>query len=442
MSWAAGFTLALEINQPIINLVLDKFLQTLQTQLIYQANLGSIGSFEAEVKDLEILDLEDPAPLGGVVTDLQALADFKLKLFGIQLVNTTMKFTINNVELQLSKTSAGQPKGIVIKITPTLSIKITFTGGHFLAKWILNGIIAPLVSFGIWIAFRLIRSVEILVWDLIDIFGVLGLRYTPNSPLLTAQKSVTPSSLLLASDFNLTAPAMGFGQQLKHFNPPNTSIGAVVNEKVISAAVQIAFAKGWVPSQFRVSRWKIYLNSIHVAFEQDKIVATGSLKAKRGKCWCRVKAKISFRAAVTPKITGTPNQPALDFTYDADINTQISTSGMLVVLGVILFAPVLMSLTISMSFLINIVLNQFLPFTTSWQQSGLQLSIAANSVNYAGFTPLSMQFPLQLSGSGSYDLTKFRQFTLPGNGPSFQVEYTQESLSIQPKEMRLAIDLK
>jgi hypothetical protein len=115
---------------------------------------------------------------------------------------------------------------------------------------------------------------------------------------------------------------------------------------------------------------------------------------------------------------------------------------MLVVLGVILFAPVLMSLTISMSFLINIVLNQFLPFTTSWQQSGLQLSIAANSVNYAGFTPLSMQFPLQLSGSGSYDLTKFRQFTLPGNGPSFQVEYTQESLSIQPKEMRLAIDLK
>ena len=442
MSWAAGFTLALEINQTIINLVLDKFLQSLQAQLNYQAKLGRIGSFEATVKDLEILDLEDPAPLGGVVTDLRAQADFKMKLFGIQIVNTTMTFSIDNVELDLSRTAAGLPKGVVIKVTPTLSVKISFSGGNFLVKWLLNGIIAPLVSFGIWMAFKLIRKVEIMVWEIIDIFGILGLSFAPNSPLLTAQKIVQPSSMLLASDFNLTAPAVGVGQQLKHFNPANTSIGAVVNDKVISAAVQIAFSKGWVPSQFRVSGWKIYLNSIHVGFEQDKVVATGSLKAKRGKCWCRVKARISFRAAVSPKITGAPAQPKLDFNYDANINTHISTSGMLVVLGVILFAPVFMALTISMSFLINIVLNQFLPFTTSWQRNGLQLSVTAKSVNYSGFIPLSMQFPLQLSGSGSYDLSNFMQFTLPGNGPQIQVEYTNESISIQPNELRLAIDLQ
>lgn len=442
MSWAAGFSLALEINQTIINLVLDRFLRSLQAQLTYQANLGRIGSFEATVKDLEILDLEDSAPLGGVETDLLAQADFKMKLFGIQIVNTTMTFTINDVEIDLSRTPAGQPKGVVLKVTPTLSIQVQFTGGNFLVKWFLNGVIAPLVSFGIWMAFKLIRKVEILIWELIDIFSVLGLRFAPNSPLLTAQKIVPPSSILMASDFNLTTPAAGVRQQLKHFNPPNTSIGAVVNDKVISAAVQIAFSKGWVPSQFRVSGWKIYINSIHVGFEQDKVVATGSLKAKRGKCWCRVKAKISFRAAVSPKITGAPAQPQLDFKYDANINTQISTSGMLVVLGIILFAPVLMSLTISMSFLINIVLNQFLPFTTNWQQNGLQLSIRAQSVNYAGFTPLSMQFPLQLSGSGSYNLSNFRQFTLPGNGPQIQVEYTNESISIQPDELRLAIDLQ
>ncbi|SEJ56045.1 hypothetical protein SAMN05192553_10586 [Cyclobacterium xiamenense] len=442
MSWAAGFTLAVEINQTVINLVLDKFLQHLLAQLTYQAKLGRIGSFEATVKDLELLDLEDPAPLGGVASDLQAQADFKMKLFGIQIVNTTMTFTINDVELDLSRTAAGLPKGVVIKITPTLSVKISFSGGNFMVKWLLNGIVAPLVSFGIWMAFKLIRKVEIPVWDLIDIFGILGLSFAPNSPLLTAQRTVLPTSLLLASDFNLTAPSMGVGQQLKHFNPPNTSIGAVVNDKVISAAVQIAISKGWVPSQFRVASWKIYLNSIHVGFEQDKVVATGSLKAKRGKCWCRVKAKISFRAAVSPEIKGAPTQPKLDFIYDANINTQISTSGMLVVLGVILFAPVFMSLTISMSFLINIVLNHFLPFTTSWQQNGLQLSVTANSVNYTGFTPLSMQFPLQLSGSGSYDLTNFRQFTLPGNGPQMQVEYTNESIAIQPNELRLAIDLQ
>tara|TARA_R110000744_G_scaffold280118_2_gene392239 strand:- start:91 stop:1419 length:1329 start_codon:yes stop_codon:yes gene_type:complete len=442
MSWAAGFSLALEINQTILNLVLDKFLQSLQAQLTYQARLGRIGSFEASVKDLEILDLEDPAPLGGVLTDLQAKADFKLRLFGIQLVNTTLAFTIDNVELNLSRTAAGQPKGIVIQIAPTLSIRISFTGGNFLINWILNGIIAPLITFGVWLAFKLIRKVEIPVWDLIDIFGVLGLRFAPNSPLLTAQKTVPPTSILMASDFNLTAPARGIGQHMKHFNPPNTSIGAVVNDKVISAAVQIAFSKGWVPSQFRVSGWKIYINSIHVKFVQDKIVATGSLKAKRGKCWCRVKAKISFKAEVTPKITGAPAQPQLKFTYDANVNTQLSTSGMLVVLGVIMYAPIFMALTISMSFLINIVLNQFLPFTTGWQQNGLQLKITANSVNYSGFTPLSMQFPLELSGSGSYDLSNFRQFSLPGNGPQFQVKYTNESLTIQPEELRLAIDLQ
>jgi hypothetical protein len=298
------------------------------------------------------------------------------------------------------------------------------------------------VAFGVWLAFRIIRKVEIPVWDLVDIFNILGLTFASNSPLLTAQKTVQPTSLLLASDFNLTAPAQGVGTSLQHFLPANTSLGAVIHEKVVAAAVQIAFSKGWVPSQFRVSGWKIYINSIHVAFEQDKIVASGSLKAKRGKCWCRVKAKITFKAAIMPKITDATGNPKISFTYDAQINAQISTSGMLVVLGVIMFAPVFMALNIGMSFLINIVLDKFLPFRTSWNQSGLQLTITANSVNFSGFVPLSMQFPLQLSGSGLYELSRFRQFNLPNNGPQILVNYTTESLSLQKDELRLAIDVR
>jgi hypothetical protein len=410
-------------------------------QLKFNRKLGGFGNFEAELTKLEVLNFVDTPPLGGVVTDLQAEATFKLTLLGIKVTNAKMVFTLNGVEVDLSRTPAGMPKGVVLRVTPALSVNITFSNAGVIARAILNGIVGPLVSFGIFVAFRIIREVEVPVWNLVDIFGALGLRFTPNSPLLTAQNAVPPSSLLLASDFNLTSPAKGNGQNLAHFLPTSTDLGAVVHEKVISAAVEIALSKGWVPTQFTVDKWKIYLNSIKVEFELDEIIASGSLKAKRGKCWCRVKARITFRASVKPKVTGAPNSPKVEFTYNADLNAHISTSGMLVVLGVIMFAPVFMALTVGMSFLINILLNQFLPFKTSFSRSGLQLTVKANSVHFSGFVPLSMNFSLQLSGSGSYDLSNFKTFNLPNNGPAMNVVYSNESISLQKDELRLAIGL-
>ncbi|SMO52820.1 hypothetical protein SAMN06265379_102271 [Saccharicrinis carchari] len=440
--WAADFALAAEVNQDVINLVLDKFIQALKSILTFTKKMGQIGSIQAEVIDLSIRDLSDPPPLGAVITDTEAEGIFKLKLFGLTIINTNIVFRIEKVELNLAKTAAGLPKGIIINITPGMKISLTFPQSRFIIKWLLNSIIGPLISFGVWLAFRIIRKVEIPVWELVDIFGALGLRFTPDSPLLTAQKASPPTSLLLASDFNLTNPLRGTGTDLKHFIPANTNVGAVVHERVLSAAVQLAFAKGWVPTRFRVGKYKIYINSIYVEFKQDKIVASGSLKAKRGKCWCKVKVKITFSAAVEPKIinTQTPN-PLVDFKYDANVNTQVAMSGMLVVLGVIMFAPVFLSLTVSMSFLINIVLNQFLPFSTTWSQSGANLTIQAKSVHFSGFVPFRMNFPLQLSGKGSYDLSRFRQFQLPNNGPVIQVGYTPESLAIQEDEIRVAVAL-
>lgn len=441
--WTADFAVATEITVDVINLVLDRYLRALQAQLQYTARLGSIGSFSAELTDLSILDVEDTAPLGGVETDLEAKANFKLRLFGINLVNTNMLFTINNLEIDLTKTQGGSPKGLVIKNTPNFSLNMRFPNARFILGWLLNRMVAPLVTFGVWMAMRIIRKVEIPIWQLVDVFNILGISYASNSPLVTAQKTVLPKSLLIASDFNLTTTPFGRRNDLKHFIPAQTNLGAVVHENLLTATVQIAFLKGWVPSAFRVGKWKIYINSIAVAFEQDTIVASGSLKAKRGKCWCKVKVRIKFRAAVKPRVVdaNTAN-PKIEFDYDANINAHISTSGMLVVLGVIMFAPVFLALTLSMSFLINILLNQFLPFSTSWSQSGLNLQIQANSVHFSGFVPFNMNFPLQLSGSGDYGLSKFTQFKLPGGGPQMTVGFTNESLSIQEDELRVAIELK
>jgi hypothetical protein len=442
MSWSANFSLALEINKPIINIVLDKYLKSLADVLKFNLKIGKKGSLQAELIKIEVLDLTDIPPLGGVVTDLQAEASLKLVLFGIRFINTNVVLMIKGVEIDLSKTEAGLPKGLVARITPKLAVKLTFPRSKFIMGWILNNLVGPLISLGIWLGFRILRKVEIPVWDLVDIFGALGLRFTPNSPLLTAQSAVPPTSLLLASDFNMTTPVQGIGRDLAHFIPDNTNLGAVVHEKVVRAAVEIAFTRGWVPSRFKVGKWKIYLNSISVAFKKDELIVSGSLKAKRGKCWCRVKARITFKASVYPRVVDVTTIPRIYFTYNADVKTEISTSGMLVVLGVLMFAPVFMSLTLSMSFLINIILNKFLPFKTSWDKSGLQLVVSASSVNFSGFVPLSMKFPLTLSGEGSYDLSNFRTFSLPSNGPEVDVDYSLDSLSLQEDELRLAIDLK
>lgn len=444
-SWTANFAVASEVTQPFIDLVLSKLLDYLrsQNQHLHQAQLGPFGTLAAELTRLTANDIRDVPPIGGVQCDFEAQVEIRLRLFGFIRLNATLVFLINDVEINMSRTPAGLPKGVVLSITPTMSISVTFPGARGLTGFLLNRIVGPLVSTGVWLAFRIIRRVEVPIWELVDVFGALGIRYASSSPLLTAQTAISPSSVLLASDFNLTNPTEGTATQLQHFLPANTNIGIVLHDRVLAAAVQIAFAKGWAPTHFEVAGWKIYLNYIKVEFEQDTVVASGSLKAKRGSCWCRVKVRIQFTVAVEPKVVVAPPpnpDPRLEFKYAADINVEISTSGMLVVLGVLMFTPLFLSLTISMSFLINLLLDQFLPYQTSWSRSGLTLTIEANA-SVSGFIPFSMSFPLELTGQGAYSLSRFQQFSLPGGSTTVNVSYANDSLAIQKHELRAAVNL-
>ncbi len=444
MKWAANYALAIELSRDFINLVLDKFIQSLkaQQQHSYSKKLGLFGNFQAELSQLFIPELEDPAPVGGgVFTDLDLMGKFTFQLFGFINLNSDVQFLLRDVLIDFTATQAGAPDTVVIASTPTTQIQVSFPNASFLIRWFLNGIIAPAVSFGAWLVFRLLQKVEFKLWNLVSHFAKLGLSFSPNSPLLTAQKQVSPHSLLLASSFNLSSPLIGQPDQLKSFLPSQANIGAVVHQAIANVGVQLAFTKGWVPRNFKVKGFRIHINSIAVRFKRDTIEAYGSMKAKKGSCWCRVKARITFRAGVKPRVDISPaGQPSAVFEYDVDINTRISTSGMLVVMGAILLAPLFMSLTILMSSLINVLLSKFLPFNCQFQINGGYLDVDVRSVNFAGFIPFHMRFALQLSGEGNYSLTPFQQFVLPGNVP-LNVGYSTETISVQEEELRAAVHL-
>lgn len=447
MKWAANYAVAIELSRRLINLVLDKFLQLLQSQGKHEltTRLGFFGPFEAELTDISLPDLEDPPPVGGgVLTDLKVEGKFTFKLFGLFNLRGGLLFMLEDVSIDFAATTAGLPKALVIASTPSLKVSARFPQASWAIRWLLNGIVGPLVVLGARLAFSLIKKVEIPIWEIVDIFAALGLRFAPGSPLLTAQKQQLPHSLLVASSFNLTGAPAGNPAQLATFLPANTNIGSVLHERVAAAGVQLAFSKGWIPARYQVNKWKIYINTIKVRFEQDKITATGGLKAKRGKCWCRVKVQIQYRVAVEPKIEKTPvGDPKAVFKYDADVNFQISTSGMLVVIGAIILAPLFMGITLAISALVNIVANQFLPFSTQFNIKGVDLHVTLHSVNFSGFVPFQLNFPLQLSGKGEYDLTPFKQFTLPPpNNVGIDVEFTTESIAVQEEELRTAVELR
>lgn len=445
-SWVANFDTAFEFTQTAINNpVLERFLAALPNRQI-QISLGFLGSISAELIDLDVTDIDKDPTGSGAITDVQATVRFQLRLFGFIRTTTDMVLTIEDVEVDLSRTAAGLPRGIVLRVTPTMTVSITFPNARFPFRFILNRIVGPLVSLGIWLAFRLIQRVEVPLWPLVDVFAALGLRYLQTSPLLTAQKVVPPTSVLLASDFNLSNVINGDANQLGHFLPVSASpgvdfnIGAVIHEGVLSAAVNIAFSKGWAPTRFRISGWKIYLNAITIDLDPDVLIVRGSLKAKRGRCFCRVKVRITFEVRIEPRIVGTPAAPEVFIKFQADLTAKISTSGMLAVLGSIIAAPLFLTFTILVSFMVNIVLQRFLPFTLGIQIQGLTLNIAVQSVNFSGFIPLSMTLPLKLDGDGRFSLAPFQQFQL--GGANFDVEYAPESLTIQDEELRLAAQLK
>ena len=445
--WAADYDAAFEVTEPAFNLVLDRILATLPGKRV-QYGLGIFGSVTAELTDIEVLDIRpDPVAPPGVITDLRVEVDFDLRLFGFIRARTPMVFMLQGVELDLSRTPGGLPRGLVLAVTPQLAVSMTFPQARGLIGAFLNSVIGRLVSLGVWLAFRLIQRVEIPIWPLVDVFAVLGLQMTQVSPWLTAQSAAPPSSALLGTDFVLQNAAVGDPNRFGHFLPANTNIGAVLHEVLLSAAVNIARAKGWAPSRVRAGGWRIYITSLAVDFQPGKIRVFGSIRAKRGRCWCKVKVTITYDVAVEPKVQlvpptppATAPRPELDVVFDANINVHVSTSGMLALLGTIIAAPLFLALTIAASFLINIALQQFLPFTMTFANTGTHLQISVNSVHFSGVVPFSMSIPLALTGRGQADLAPWTQFSL---GPSsvLNVGYLPTSLEINDEELRLAVEL-
>lgn len=440
----AGYQLVFEASEDAINLILLRTLGALQNQLTFSRKVIRRGYINAALNTVEVTDLRDPAPAGQARADLWIHASADWSIFGLIKKTADISLEIDAVELTVERTPAGLPAGLVFAVTPALQVNVSFRHNRPLRNWLLNRVVAPVVEFGVWLGFRIVQEVRIPVWKLLDTFAAAGLRFTPASPFVTAQNQSAPSTAIVASDFVLAGNNSGNPAQLQSIQTSPHNVSALVRDELVNAMVQSAFAKGWLPSRFRVDKWKIYLNHIDVRFLTDRIEARGQLKAKRGKCWCRVKARIQFRAAVEPQIDTSTGTTVATFQYDADINTQVSTPGMLVVLGVLLFGPLFLSLISASSVMVNLVLDRFLPFQTQWVQSGNQLVLTAkpsSNPSSASVSAFQLNFPLQLSGSGQFDISRFEQFALP-NGAQFDVGLRADSLLIKDDELRLQAELK
>ena len=442
MPWAADYAVAVELTEPALALVLRRIVDALRNagQATFSTRLGRFGRFDAELIEVRIDDLQDPPPLGAVESDLLVDVDVQLRLFGLKLIDNTLRLTVDNVEIDLTRTPAGLPKGIVVRVKSNLRIQLILAQPGFFARFIFNALIGPLISAGLWLAFRMIRQVELPVWELVDAFNALGITYAGGSPLLTAQRTAVPESLLLASDFTFTNPIQGNPSQLSSFVPARTNAGIVINDRTLNSAVNIVIARGMVPSRFRVDGLKIYLNGIDVMFLPDTVRVTGGLKAKRKGCWCRVKVKLSFELDVEPRVVDTQTtQPRMVFDYAANASAHVSTGGMVMIMGFIMFAPLFLALTLSLAHLADLALAKSLPFSTTFQR-GNRLSVTASSVSSSGLLPFVMDFDLDLFGSGEISLANLQQTTLPGN-VQFAIQYTDDSLTVQDDELRFAIGL-
>jgi len=446
-SWGAGFAVATELTTSLINGVIEKYLAPLRARgdLTFVRKLGWVGEVSATLEGLTLEDLEDPAPVGGgVETDLEAEVSLDYRFFWIIRGRPTLTATIDNALVDLPTTPAGLPRGIVLAIAKGFAIRVRFEDARGIVGWLLNRLIGPLLSLGIWLAFTILRRVELPIWPLVDVFNAVGLLFAPGSPLLTAQSQSGDNSLLLASDFNVTG-ARGDASRFASFVPAGANAAAVVHERVVAAAVELALAKGWAPRRFTADGWKIYINDINVAFKKDTIEASGTVKAKWGGCWCRVKARITFRAGLRPSVVGPPGQnPVIHFGYDAAAETEISCSGFLLVLGVIMAAPLFLALTLLASSLVNLLPKELIPFVTKPRAHGLTLTVDMASIGFSGVAPFRMELPLALEGHGTYDLSRYTRFDLPalwGVDPTMIVEYTDESLSVDEGELRLGAKL-
>lgn len=439
--WTAGFTAALQLSLGLINVVLARFIQALkaQNQHSFAASLGIFGRFEAELLELGLTRLQDPPPPGGgVEASGYALGAFHLRLLGFIGLRSQIRLELENAFIELFYNAARQPEAVMLSAGQGLRVKVSFPNASWLIRWLLNGLLAPAISFGIWLAFRLVQKVKISIWALVDSIGALGIRLAPGSPVLGAVQAPAGPTLLVASDFVQAGAQPGNPQALVSFLPASANGAVALHQRLTALAVDLAVAKGWLSRTFNAGGIKFKLNRLSIAFIPDEIRINGKLTGRGRKCWCRVKVRVYFRAGIRPWVDAAAGQPpALKFAYAANLNVQVSTSGLLAFLAVLLAGPLFLALALSLSFLVNLLLGLLLPFRIAYQRQGLQLQATVTGAQAGGLPPLNFFFALQLQGEGSFSLSPFTQFSLPNQAP-LQLEFSPESLAVGQEEMRLA----
>jgi hypothetical protein len=438
--WTSGFTTVLQLSLELINIVLAKFIQVLkaQNQHLFTASLGIFGRFEAELIELALVNIEDPPPVGGgVKTSAYSLGAFQLRLLGFISLNSRVRLDIENAFIELHYNTAGQPEAILLWADRSLKVKVSFPNASWVIRWLLNGVLAPAISFGLWLAFRLVQEVKVPIWKLVDSIGALGLRFAQDSPVLTAVQGPVGPTLLVASDFVQAGATPGNPQGLVSFLPAGNNAGAALHQRIAALAVDLAVAKGWLSRTFNAGGLKFKLNRLSIAFVPGEIKINGKLTGRGRKCWCRVKVKIYFNAGIRPRVEIAAGLPVLKFNYAANLNAQVSTSGMLAFLAVLLAGPLFLALALSLSFLANLLLSLLLPFKLTYQQQGLQLKATITGAQVGGLPPLHFFFALRLQGDGEFDLSPFTQFNLPNN-ISLNLAFSQNSLAVGQGEMLLA----
>ena len=173
----AEYDTVLQVEREVFNLGLRLFVNDMRAtnQDSYTQRLP-LGSVTVSIDAVEIPAIRPSSPPGQVFGD--ASGSFNIAATGLwgfligRRGNVSLQF--NDIGIALPQTPGGVPTGIKLILTALSLGALNLNLGGVLG-WLLGLIAASILRFGIWVALRFIRSVDVPIWPLVDAFTRLGL---------------------------------------------------------------------------------------------------------------------------------------------------------------------------------------------------------------------------------------------------------------------------
>lgn len=295
----SNYDTTLQVEREVFNLGMRLFVNELRltNQDRYTQRLP-FGSVTAFIESVEVPVIRPSSPPGQVFADVRGNFGYRATGLWAFLMGSRGRASLrfDNIGVALTQTPGGIPTGIKIILT-ALSLGVLNLNIGGIIGWLLRLVVPPILRFGIWIALRFLRTVDVPIWPLVDAFVKLGLSYGGGSPLLTA----LADSVVLATDFK-PHDNSGVPASLGSIIPSSANIGVAVNERLLNQLVAIGISKGYLPKGARLGSIKLSLNYIGVYLLPGILGINGALTAKRDGCLCGVKARIRFNAEIMPRI--------------------------------------------------------------------------------------------------------------------------------------------